>query len=51
VEWWNNGLWDNGVVENFFLKDASKECIKMKNSLFEIDIPTFQYSIIPLFQW
>jgi hypothetical protein len=54
LEYWNGGIMGFGTMgwlKIFFLKDASKECIKMKNSLFEIDIPTFQYSIIPLFQW
>jgi len=35
------GQW---VIWKIFFKDASKECIKMKNSLFEINIPIFHHS-------
>jgi len=45
VEEWNGGIM--GCLE-FFFNYASKECIKRKNSFFEINIPIFHHSINPI---
>jgi hypothetical protein len=50
LEEWNGGIMGFGTMGylEFFFKDPSKECIKRKNSLFEINIPIFHHSIIPI---
>jgi len=45
LEYWNNGFWDNAIVE-LMVKFVSTIKLKMDNILLK---PAFQYSNIPIF--